>query len=182
MAVSQIVDSDALYPCGIGPSVHFVMKIAFRDFKQPVIFADSVELFHIVLYFFTEELRHFDHPVTFRRFRVSDDVPATDTLIGFADRDRLPVKIEIRRVQRQQFTLPDAAPIQHFKGIERNRLVHHFFGEFLVFLLRPEKHFSCLGLSHIADLGGGIARKPVELYCIVEHSTELIVKRFQIHR
>lgn len=182
MAVSQIVDTDALYPCGIGASVHFVMKVAFRDFKQPVIFADSVELFHIVLHFFTEELRHFDRPVTFRRFRVSDDVPATDTLIGFADRDRLPVKIEIRRGQRQQFTLPDAAPIQHFKGIERNRLVHHFFGEFLVFLLRPEKHFSCLGLSHIADLGGGIVFQPVEFHGVIENCTELIVQSFEIYR
>lgn len=126
MAVSQIVDTDALYPCGIGASVHFVMKVAFRDFKQPVILADPVELFHIVLHFFAEKLRHLDRPVTFRRFRVGDDVPATDTLIGFADRDRLPVKIEICRGQRQQFSLTDAASVQHFKSIEGNRLVHHF--------------------------------------------------------
>ena len=30
MAVSQIVDSDPLDTCGLGTSVHFVMKIAFR--------------------------------------------------------------------------------------------------------------------------------------------------------
>ena len=142
------------------------MKIAFCDFKQTVILADPVELFHIVLHFFAEKLRHLDRPVTFRRFRVSDDVPATDTLIGFADRDRLPVKIEICRGQRQQFSLTDAAPVQHFKSIEGNRLVHHFFGEFLVFLLRPEKHFSCFGLSHIADLGGGIVFQPVEFHSV----------------
>lgn len=58
----------------------------FHNLKQLVIFADSVELFHIVLHFFTEEFRHLNGTVTFRRFRVSDDVPATDTLIGFADR------------------------------------------------------------------------------------------------
>lgn len=80
----------------------------------------------IVLHFFAEKLRHLDRPVTFRRFRVGDDVPATDTLIGFADRDRLPVKIEICRGQRQQFSLTDAASVQHFKSIEGNRLVHHF--------------------------------------------------------
>lgn len=80
MAVSQIVNPDALYPCRLSTSVHFMMKIAFRGFKQPVVFADSVELFYIVLHFFTEELRHFDRPIAFRRFRVSDDVPATDAL------------------------------------------------------------------------------------------------------
>ena len=56
MAVSQIVDSDPLDPRSLGASVHFVMKIAFCDFKQTVILADSVELFHIVLHFLTEKL------------------------------------------------------------------------------------------------------------------------------
>ena len=46
--------------------------------------------------------------------------------VGFIDRDRLPFKIEICRGQRQQFSLTDAAPIQHFKSVEGNRLVHHF--------------------------------------------------------
>ena len=146
------MDSDPLDPCGLGASVHFVMKIAFCDFKQTVNLADPVELFHIVLHFFAEKLRHLDRPVTFRRFLVSDDVPATDTLIGFADRDRLPVKIEIRRGQRQQFTLPDAAPIQHFKGIERNRLVHHFGGKLLIFLFRPEQHLPAFLIAHISGL------------------------------
>ena len=144
MAVSQIVDSDPLDPCGLGTSVHFVMKIAFRNFKQPIIFADSVELFYIVLHFFTEELRHLDCPVTFRRFRVSDDVPATDTLIGFVDRDRLSVKIKICRGQCQQFTLPDAAPVEDLKSVIGLRLVHHDLCELEVLLLRPEKHFLVL--------------------------------------
>ena len=102
--------------------------------------------------------------------------------VGFIDRDRLPFKIEICRGQRQQFSLTDAAPIQHFKGIERNRLVHHFFGKFLVFLLRPEKHFSCLGLSHIADLGSRVVFQPIEFHGVIENCTELIVQSFEIYR
>ena len=33
MAVSQIVDPDALYSCSLSTSVHLVVEIAFCDFK-----------------------------------------------------------------------------------------------------------------------------------------------------
>ena len=124
MAVSQIVDSDPLDPCGLGTSVHFVVEIAFCNFKQPVVFADSVELFHIVLHFLTEKLRHLDRPIAFRRFRVSDDVPAADALIRFVDRDRLPFKIEIRRGQRQQFCF---CQYKSKKNLLLIRKKHHCF-------------------------------------------------------
>lgn len=182
MAVSQIVDSDALYPCGIGPSVHFMMKVALGYHEHTVMFSDTVELTDEVLHLLRKKIRHLHNTVALGGFRIGDNILPLDTLIGLCDRDRLLLKVEIGRREGEKFTLTDTAPVQHFKGIERNRLVHHHLCELLVFLLRPEQNLPVLRFSHIACLGCGIARKPVELYCIVEHSTELIVKRFQIHR
>lgn len=48
--------------------------------------------------------------------------------------------------------------------------------------LKKKGYLTVLRLSHIACLGCGIARKSVKLDRIIEHSTELIVERFQIHR
>ena len=36
MTVTEIVNADTLYPCGICPSVHLVMEITFCDCKDTV--------------------------------------------------------------------------------------------------------------------------------------------------
>lgn len=182
MAVSQIVDSDPLNPCRLSTSVHFVMKIAFRDFKQPVVFADSVELFYIVLHFFTEELRHFNCPVAFRRFRISDDIPATDALIRFVDCNRLPFKIEISWGQCQQFALADTTPVEHFKSIKGQRLVHHSINEFQVFIFGPEQHFTAFLLAHAACFYAGVFFQVVIPNRMVEDCTQLILDGLEVNR
>ena len=77
---------------------------------------------------------------------------------------------------------------EHLKGMaygaaRQPRFVHEFhLGRQLVSARVGAGVLPVLRFPHIACFGCGIARQSVELYCIVEHSTELIVKRFQIHR
>ena len=43
MAVTKVVNTDALHACGFRPSVHLVMKIAFRYRKDTVFFLQAIE-------------------------------------------------------------------------------------------------------------------------------------------
>ena len=138
-------------------------------------FSDTVELSDEVLYLLRKKIRHLHNTVALGGFRIGDNILPLDTLIGLCDRDRLLLKVEIGRGEGEKFTLTDSTPIEHFKGIEGNRLVHHDLCELLILLLRPEQHLTVLRFPHIACLGCGIARKSVKLDCIVEHGTELIV-------
>ena len=102
------------------------------------------------------------------------------TLIGLVDRDRFLVKVEVRRSQRQQLALTDTAPVEHFKGVKGNWLVHHLKGKLLIFLFRPEQHFPVFLAAHISHLCGGIGAQLVVAHSMVEDSGKLIVQRLQI--
>ena len=95
MTVAQIVNSDLLYPCYLRASRHFVGKIAFGYFKDSVLVTDLVKVFQIILHFLHQKLRHFDGSIALGRFRVGNDVPFVNPLIGFVDRHRAPFKVEI---------------------------------------------------------------------------------------
>ena len=95
MAVPQIVNSYTLYACGFRPSVHLVMKIAFRYRKNTVFFLQAIEHTKILLHFLTEKMRHFNRAVAFLCFRCSNHIFAVQTLIGFVNRDRFLIKVEI---------------------------------------------------------------------------------------
>ena len=114
--------------------------------------------------------------------RIGDDISAVNPLIGLRDRDRFALKVEICRCERQELALTDASPVEHFKGIEGNGLVHDRKGKLLIFLLRPEEHFPASGLTHVADLCRRILMQPVILHRMIENGAELIVERFQIDR
>ena len=79
---------------------------------------------------------------------ISDNISAIKPLVGFADRDHLPFEIKVSRSQSQQFTLPDAAPVQHFKCVEELGLVHSLLCKLPVLILRPDLHFFGSGLAH----------------------------------
>ena len=85
-------------------------------------------------------------------FLVFGLVITVEPLIGLVDSHSAVLKVKVCRGQGQRLTLTDAAPIQHFKGIERNRLVHHFCGKLLVFLFRPEQHLPAFLVAHISGL------------------------------
>jgi hypothetical protein len=76
MAVPEVMNSDPLDPCGLSATIHFVMKIALGNRKDPILLFQSVEHFQIILHLFTEKRRHLDRPVAFLRFRRRDYVLA----------------------------------------------------------------------------------------------------------
>ena len=123
-----------------------------------------------------------NNTIAFRRFGVCDDISSFHALIGFRDRNCLFLKIKIRRCQRKQFTLSNSSPIEHFKGIEGTRLVHHRFDELqiLAFVQNCISPFFCL--PHIARLCCRIRFRTIVPDRMVEHRAELIMKRFQVYR
>ena len=180
VAVTKVVNADTLYACGFRPSVHLVMKIAFCHRENTVFLFKTVEHTEIFLHFLAEKMRHFNGAVAFLCFRCSNYIFPVQTLIGLVDRDRFFVKIEISGSQRQQLPLTNTAPVEHFKGVKGNRLIHHLKGKLLVFFFRPEQHFPVFLASHIPHLCGGIRTQLVVAHSMVEDSGKLIVQRFQI--
>lgn len=65
VAVSQIVDSDTLDPCGFCPSVHFPVQIALVDGEDTVFLFQPVLHLEELLHFLTEKIGHLNGAVTF---------------------------------------------------------------------------------------------------------------------
>ena len=74
--MANVVDSDALYPGLSRTPVHLPMQIAFGDRKHPVVFANIIEHFEVVLDFVCQKLGHGDDPIAFLSFRCSNQVLA----------------------------------------------------------------------------------------------------------
>ena len=87
----------------------------------------------------------------------------------------LTLKIEICRGQSQQLALTDARPVKHLKCVVGNRLVHHFFRKFLVFLFRPEQHLPPFLCPHVSGFRCRIGVEIVKPDSVVENGAELIV-------
>ena len=99
VTVPQIVDPDALYPGGLGSSIHLVMEIAFGHGKNAILLFQPVEHPQIVLYFLTEKPRHLDGTVAFPDFRAGNYILAVKPLIGLVDPHSAVLKVKIRRSQ-----------------------------------------------------------------------------------
>ena len=142
--VPQVVDSYPLYSGCLGSPVHLVVQVALGHLKDPLVWLDFVEGFQIVSDLVRQKLWHLDDPDALGRFRVSDHIPAFQPLIGFGDGEQPLVQVEVCRGQSQQLALPDATPVEDFKGVVGLRLVHHNLCELEVLLLRPEEHLLVL--------------------------------------
>ena len=101
MAVSQIVDTDTLNPCFICAPCHFTVQIVLCDIKHSVILLQTVEFRKVFLNFFDQKIGHFYHSVAFRRFRLGNNIPAVNALIGLIDSDRTTLKIKVAGGQSQ---------------------------------------------------------------------------------
>lgn len=137
----EVVDSDTLDPCRLRPSVHLMVEIAFRDGENALLLLDTVEHPQVILHLVTEEVGHFNGAVAFLRLWRGNDVLAVEPLIGLADFHRPGLKVKVCRGQGQQFPLPNTTPVEHFKGVVGNGLVHHGICKLLVLRFRPEQHF-----------------------------------------
>ena len=101
-------------------------------------------------------------------------------VICFIDPDRSFVEVEIRRRQRQEFSLTEPAPVQHFESIVREGLIHHGFREFQVFLLRPELHFFTFLAANGPYYRGGVVLQTVVFDCMVQDCNHLIMDSLQV--
>ena len=156
MGVPQVVYSDPLYPGLFRTPVHLPVEVGFCHRENAVGGLHPIQALDIVSHFFTEESGHLNDPVALRGLGVGNHILALNPLVGLGDGDGLFLKVEVARSEGQQLPLPDAAPVEHFKGVIGKGLVHHGLGEFQILRLCPEQHFPSLWLSHIARLGSGI--------------------------
>ena len=180
--MTNIVDSNAWHTGFFGSPVHLAVEIALGDGEHPVIRPDPVEHLDVILDFLGQKLRHGDDPIALFRLRGGNQVLAVQPLIGLVDGHGALLKVKVRRGQGQQLPLSDTAPVEHLKGIEGQRLVHHHLGKFQVLLLGPEHHLPVFLLAHAACLLAGVLPEVVVPNRVVEDGTELIVDRFQVHR
>ena len=144
MAVAKVVDPDGFEPACGAAALHLVVQVALGHLKDPLVWLNFVEGFQVIPDLVRQKLWHLDDPDTLGRFRVSDYIPAFQPLIGFGDGEQPLVQVEVCRGQSQQLALPDATPVEDFKGVVGLRLVHHDLCELEVLLLRPEEHLLVL--------------------------------------
>ncbi len=180
--VANIMHTNLLYARLLRPLLHFVIEIGFCDREQTLVWLNVIQHFDIFLHFLTEKGWHFDCTVTLFRFRTCDNIPSFRAVKCLADCDRLLLKIKISRSKRQQFAGADSAPVKHFKGIIGTWLIHHGFGEFQIFLFRPEIHFFRNLISHCSCPSCRIVGQIIEVYRMVENRCQLGVYGFQIIR
>lgn len=161
--------TNLLYARLLRPSLHFVIEIRFCDCKQSLVRLNIVKHFDIFLHFLTEKWRHFDCTVTLFCFRACDNVPPFGTVKRLTDCNRLLLEIKISRSKRQQFARADSTPVKHFKGIIGTWLIHHGFGEFQIFLFRPEIHFFRNLIYHCSCPPCRIVRQVIEVHSMIEN-------------
>lgn len=178
----DVVNANLFYARLLCPSLHFVIEIGFCDRKQPLVRLNVVKHFDIFLHFLTEKWRHFDCTVTLFRFRACDNITPFRSVKCLADCDCLLLEVKISRSKRQQFAGADSTPVKHFKGIIGTGLIHHGFGEFQIFLFRPEVHFFRNLISHCASPPCRIVGQVIEVHSMVENRCKLGVYGFQIIR
>ena len=74
MAVTNIVDSDALYPGRLAAPIHLMVQIMLADGENAVIGFCAIEHFDVVLHLLREKIRHQDFAVAFLGLGCGDDV------------------------------------------------------------------------------------------------------------
>ena len=66
MAVTQVVNANALYVSVFAAALHLAIKIAFRDWKQPIIQANVILHLQILLDFVCQKERHGDSAIEWK--------------------------------------------------------------------------------------------------------------------
>ena len=95
--VPQVVNSNALYAGVFAAALHLTIKIAFRDWKQPVIQTNVILHLQILLDFVCQKARHSDGAVALFRLGRCDDVFSTSALECLVDCDCAFVKVKVCR-------------------------------------------------------------------------------------
>ena len=109
---------------------------------------------HIAIFSY-KEFRNPDDPIALGGFRLRDDILSLEPLIGYIDRRRGALEVEILCCQHQQLAHADAA---------------------------SEQHFPVRLLAHVSSDFSGILLQTVILLRVVEDRTELAVDGLEIGR
>ena len=94
--------------------------------------------------------------------------------------DEASFEVDVVRLEREELSDPQAAPVEDLERVEACRLVHDFLAEHKVLLLRPEPHLRALPLADLDGRGGGAPSQSVVLDGMVEYSVQLVVYSSQV--
>ena len=89
-------------------------------------------------------------------------------------------EVDVVRLEREELSDPQAAPVEDLESVEACRLVHDFLAEHKVLLLRPEPHLRALPLADLDGRGGGTLSQAVVLDGVVEDGAQLVVYGSQV--
>ena len=123
--VPQIMDADSLYTSSFRTALHFAGQEVFGEGKDSLVRFRLVERLDVIPHFVADVLRHLNGSIALFRLGRRDDVLTIQAGIRLADGHGSFLKIEVGRGQRQQLALTESAPVQHFKCVVREGLVHN---------------------------------------------------------
>ena len=180
MAMSEVVNSNALHAGCLAAPAHFAVQLVLTDGEDTGVAFRAMQPLDVILDLVAQEGWHLHHADAFLGFGRGDDILPVNPLIGLGDAYRTALKIEVSRSQRQHLAQTQAAPVQDFKGVIGNGLVHDGFDELVVLGLRPEKHFLLFFGAHVASLLRRVYAQSVKADGVVEQAAELVVQRLQV--
>lgn len=160
MAVSKIMETNALKPSCLGAAGHLMVEQMLRHGREyPRIGLGLHMQLQILLDLVCEKGWHRHHAVGLRGFRRVYDIHATHAPEGLRDMDLGGVEVDVGRCQREHLANAQPAPEQYLEGDVGIRFVCHGIREAKVLLPRPDAH---LALLLGADLPCDLHRVPLK--------------------
>ena len=149
------MDSNNRNSCCFASPFHFMFQIGFGKWEYPLIRCQGIIHLKVIPHLFTEKLRHYNDPVTFRCLWRSNNVLLFHPVVRFIDPHRLFLKIKICRCEGKQlcfcqyktkknmFFLQKAPPV--FPGdAPANNYSSFFSFTSMTLLLSPTKKISSI--------------------------------------
>ena len=162
------MNSNSLYATCLRSTIHFMMKITFGDIENSHVLIRFIKHSQQIFNFITQKIRQIYDSVSFFRLRRHYFLFSMNYLKLLIDH-HLPIfKIKVRRSKCKQFRNTDSCPVKDFKRIIGNRFCFHFLGKSQILILRPKKHFSCIGFSYLFAPLTWILRQAIISYCMIE--------------
>ena len=171
---------DALYPRCLAAILHFVIQKALGIGKEPVVLLQPVAMGHILLQTVAKTVGNGDSADAFRRFRRGDNILSAEALIALVHRQGFLFKVDIRRCECQQLSLPNPRVVHGHEYRVAGRPVFHDLNEGLKLLPCPEQHFIGMLLTHTSRFVAWILFQSIILDRVVENCRELVVDALEI--
>ena len=179
VAVSQVVDADALHARRLAAARHLVVHAVLGEREHALVVPHGMPL-EPVGQLVGEEAGHGHGPHGFRRLGVGDDVAALEALVGFADGHDGSPEVDVVGREGEHLSDPEAAPVEDLERAEAVGLVGDRVREPEVLVLRPEEHVARLVRPHLRRAGARALAKPVEAHGVVEDGGKLVVDGAQV--